>query len=141
MIKKCKAFSVGAGLALAVSACSGSGPELQEGMWEITTEVNMPGMPMQIPAMVHRQCLGPDDVVPRQGPAQQEICDYSKARIRGNTVSWTVECTSPGGTTTTVGEITYRGTTFDGSLQVAMSGAVEMSGTNHISGRRVGDCQ
>lgn len=141
MIKKCKALYVGGGLVLALSACSGSGPELQEGMWEITTEMNMAGMPMQIPAMVHRQCLSQDDVVPRQGPAQQEICDYSKAKIRGNTVTWTVECNSPGGTTTTAGEITYHGTTFDGTMHVSMSGAVEMSGTNRISGRRVGDCQ
>lgn len=131
----------GVGLVFGISACSGGGPDLEEGMWEITTEVNMPGMPMKIPPMVYRQCLTVEDIVPKQGPTDQEICTYSSPQTRGNTVSWSMECQSPGGRTKNEGEITYRGTSFDGTMTMSMTGAVEMSGTNRITGRRIGDCQ
>lgn len=137
------AFTVSSMLVILVGlvACSGAGPDLEEGMWEISTEINMPGMAMKIPPMVYRQCLTTDDIVPKQGPAGQEICSYSTPKIKGNTVSWSVECKSPGGTTVSEGEITYRGRTFDGSITMAMTGAIDMSGTNALSGRRIGECQ
>ncbi len=128
-------------LAFGLVSCSGGGPDLEEGMWEITTEVNMPGMPMKIPPMVYQQCLTKDDIVPKQGPVNQEICSYSAPKTRGNSVSWSMECKSPGGKTKTEGEITYKGTTFDGIMTMSMTGSINMSGTNKISGRRIGDCQ
>ena len=124
-----------------LAACSGGGPDLEEGMWEITTEVNMPGMPMKIPPMVYQQCLTKDDIIPKQGPIDQEICSYSSPKTRGNTVSWSVECKSPGGKTINEGEITYKGTSFEDIITMSMTGSINMSGTNKISGRRVGDCQ
>lgn len=131
------AFVVGSSLA----ACSGGGPNLEEGLWEITTEVDMPGMPMKIPPMVYRQCLTKEEMVPKQGPGDQEICNYSSPKTKGDTVSWSVECQSPGGKTRSDGEITYRGTSFDGTLTMSMTGVIEMSGSNRLSGRRIGDCQ
>ncbi len=141
MDKKILTVIGGVALVFALAACSGGGPDLEDGMWEITTEVNMPDMPMKIPPMVYRHCLSREDIIPKQGPADQEICTYSTPKTKGNTVSWSVECQSPGGKTRHEGEITYRGTSFDGSIIMSMTGAVDMSGTNHISGRRIGDCQ
>ncbi|MEN8256367.1 MAG: DUF3617 family protein [Thermodesulfobacteriota bacterium] len=141
MKRKKLAIICGVCFAWGLVACSGGGPDLEEGMWEITTEVNMPGMPMKIPAMVYRQCLTKDDVVPKQGSANQEICTYSSPKVKGNTVSWSMECKSPGGKTKSETEITYRGASFDGTMTMSMSGAVEMSGENTISGRRIGECQ
>ncbi|MBU0681047.1 MAG: DUF3617 domain-containing protein [Proteobacteria bacterium] len=141
MNKKLSVVMAGIVLACGLVGCSGGGPDLEEGMWEITTEVDMPGMPMKIPAMVYRQCLTKEDVVPKQGPANQEICTYSSPKTRGNRVSWSVECQSPGGKTTSEGEITYRGKSFDGTLTMSMSGVIEMSGTNKMSGRWIGECQ
>jgi hypothetical protein len=128
-------------LGLGLVACTGGDPDLEEGMWEITTEINMPGMPMKIPPMVYQQCLTKEDVVPKQGPVNQEICTYSSPKTRGNTVRWSVECKSPGGKTKNEGEITYNGTTFDGTITMSMTGAINMSGINKISGRRIGACQ
>lgn len=128
-------------LVCGLAACSGGGPDLEDGMWEVTTEVNMPGLAMKIPAIVYRHCLTKDDIIPKQGPADQETCTYSTPKTKGNTVSWSMECKSPGGKTTHQGEITYRGTSFDGSIIMSMTGVVDMSGTNRITGRRIGDCQ
>lgn len=131
----------GVALVLGICSCSGEGPDLEEGMWEMTTEIDMPGIPMKIPPMVSRQCLSKDNIIPKQGPADQEICTYSSTKTKGNTVSWSVECKSPGGITKSEGAIIYRGTRFDGTLTMSMTGAITMSGTNRISGRRIGDCQ
>ena len=141
MAKKMSAVLGGVALFFGLTACSGGGPDFEEGLWEITTDINMAGMAMKIPAMVHRQCLTRKDVIPRQGPADQEICTYSSPKIKGNRVSWSGECLSPGGKTRSDGEITYQGTSFTGTLAMSMSGVVEMSGINQISGRRIGGCQ
>ncbi len=141
MDTKLSAVLAGVALFFGLVACAGGGPDLEEGMWEITTEVNMPGMPMKIPPMVYRQCLTTENVVPKQGPAEQEICTYSSPKTKGNSVSWSAECKSPGGTTKNEGEITYKGTRFEGTLTMSMTGVIAMSGTNSISGRRIGECQ
>lgn len=141
MSRKITAVLGGIVVVCGLAACSGDGPNLEEGMWEITTEVDMPGMAMKIPPMVYRQCLSKEDIVPKQGPVDQEICTYSSPKTKGDRVSWSVECKSPGGKTRSDGEITYRGTSFDGTLTMNMSGAIQMSATNRMSGRRVGDCQ
>ena len=51
---------------------AGSGPNMQEGKWEITTKVEMPGMPMNMPPMTHTQCLTKDDFVPQNSQSGEE---------------------------------------------------------------------
>lgn len=140
-MKKVPVFIGGIALLYGLGACSAAAPELVEGMWEITTEVHMPGVAMKIPPMMYRQCLTMKDFVPRQGPAGQEICTYSSAKTKGNTVAWSAECKSPGGITKSEYEITFMGTHFDGTMVMNMTGAVTMSGVNSMSGQRVGECQ
>jgi hypothetical protein len=141
MKKKMMVALAGITLVCGLMACSGGGPDLEEGLWEISTEIDMPGMPMKIPPMVYRQCLTKEDVIPKQGPAEQENCTYSAPKTRGNTVSWSMECDSPGGKTKSEGEITYQGRQFNGTMTMSMTGAVQMSGTNRMTGKRIGECQ
>lgn len=140
-MKKVPVFIAIGALIYGLVACSGGGPNLEEGMWEITTKLNMPGMAMKIPPLVYRQCLTLKDFVPHQGPSDQEICTYSSTKTKGNVVRWSSECKSPGGITKSEYEITYMGRRFEGTMVMSMSGAITMSGTNQISGQRVGPCQ
>lgn len=115
------------------------GPNVQEGMWEITSTTEMPGMPMAIPPVRHSQCLTQQDLVPRGSADRQGECQVSDIRTSGNTVSWKIACSSPGGSTSGSGSITYAGTSMNGTMTMTVPGGMQM--TTRLTGRRTGECK
>lgn len=115
---------------------AGSTPNLKEGQWEITSKVEMPGMPMNLPPSTHTQCITNENLVPR-GAQEGGECKIADTKVKGDTVTWTMECDTPEGKTRATGEITYKGDTFKGTIKMRMQG---MEMTHHLSGRRVGNC-
>jgi len=118
---------------------AGSVPNMRDGMWEITTKVEMPGMPMNMPPMKHTQCLTKDDIVPSGSQPGQE-CKVTQTKVSGNTVTWTMHCKSQGEEMKGTGKITYSGDSFKGTIKITMSRR-NMQMINHISGQRIGDCK
>ena len=116
---------------------AGSRPNMQEGLWEITIKMEMPGMPVSMPPMTHTQCITNEDMVPR-GSQQSEECKITKTKVDGDTVTWTMECDSPEGKARTTGKITYSGDTFKGTIKMTTQG---MKTIQHLSGRRIGNCK
>jgi len=114
-----------------------SGPDMNEGLWEITTTMKMQGMNM--PSHTHTQCITKDDLVPRSSQPGQE-CTISNYEVEGNTVSWSIRCSTQGGEMNGTGKITYRGDSFDGTMDMTMPGSGAEVVT-HMSGRRIGDCK
>ncbi|MEA3223190.1 MAG: DUF3617 domain-containing protein [Thermodesulfobacteriota bacterium] len=129
---------------LALSAISisfaDSGPNMKEGLWEITTKIEMPGMEM--PAMKHTQCITKDALVPQSSQPGQggQECKITETKVDGNTVTWAIECNDQGGKMKGTGKITYKGDSFEGVMTMSMPQA-NMEMTSHISGRRIGDCK
>jgi hypothetical protein len=117
-----------------------AGVNMQEGLWEITTQMEMPGMPMQMPPMTHTQCITKKNMVP-QKPKNNE-CQLIQSNIKGNTVYWTIKCESNEGIIVSKGKVTYRGNTFDGTIETTINDPSQgkMKMTNHIKGRRIGEC-
>ena len=98
----------------------------------------MPGMPVQIPPATHTQCISQKDLVPQSQEPGQE-CQISNTKVSGDTVSWTIVCTSQGGTMEGKGQITYKGDQMNGSTEMVMKNqGVTMK--SKIRGRRVGNC-
>jgi hypothetical protein len=124
-------------LAFIVCAHAGSGPDLDEGLWEITTELEMPGMPMKMPPSTFTQCIKKDQAVPADEKPGQE-CKTKDLTTKGNTISWTVECAHPGGQMTGKGTVTYHRDKMEGSLNMQGQG---MTMTSRFKGHRVGACQ
>ena len=119
-----------------------SEPNIREGKWEITTKVEMEGMPSNMPQQkfVHTQCLTRDDYVPR-GPktgASSGGCEIRDVRTSGDTVTWTMHCNTGQGQMKGKGRITYSGDRFEGRIEAVMSG---MKMTQLLEGRRIGDCE
>lgn len=125
---------------MAAPGPAAAGPNMQEGQWEITTTVDMPGMPGAVPAMKHTQCITKNDLVPRpqSSPGSQE-CTVTDMNTSGNTVTWAMTCKSDGGTMTGKGAITYSGDTFDGAFNMNMPDGMKM--TQKMKGRRLGACK
>ncbi len=122
-------------------------PNMQDGMWEITMQVEMEGMPKMkggIPPMKHTQCLTQKEMVPQQKQKNDE-CKMVSQKIDGNTVTWVAKCKHKDGMTSdSTGKITYSGSKFDGVMDVTMSDP-KRGGTTKVmqkmSGKRIGDCK
>jgi len=113
------------------------GPNMKEGLWEITMLMEVPGMPVQMSPQTYTQCLTQKEAVPqREEPSQG--CKIVKQDIKGDTVSWVVECKTSEGTAVSDGRITYKGDTFEGVIQMTQG---DMKATQRLSGRWIGKCE
>ena len=118
-------------------ASAGSGPDIHEGLWEITVVLEMTGMPMKMPPSTFTQCIKKDSAIPRNDqPGQQ--CVQKDVKVKGNTVSWTMECANPGGKMVGKGVITYHKEKMDGQMTMEGQG---MHMLTHFKGRRIKACE
>jgi hypothetical protein len=132
---------VGAMLTIGVGILAQNQPR-RDGDWEIKVEMQMPGMPMNMPAQTIRQCLTPQDVtdpqksVPPAGRGRgQNDCKVSDYKTEGNKTTWSVSCPSEGMTGT--GEFIYAENSYTGTMKM-MAGGRDM--TMKYTGKRLGDC-
>jgi len=114
-----------------------AGPLLKEGLWEITSKMEMPGMPVQMPPITFKQCLTSQNPVPNQSQAGQE-CSIKNLKTKGNTVSWDMVCDTQQGQMKSSGKVTYKGNRFEGVVMMDMPGQGRMKMT--MTGRRIGKC-
>lgn len=138
MLRKILVISVVLVASLSTSI-AGSGPNMQEGKWEVTTRMEMPGMSISMPEVTSTQCLTKKDFVP-QGSQQGQECKITKTKVDGNTVTWTVKCSGQGGEVTGTGKMTYRGSSFKGKIEMTMVQS-NTKMISHINGHRIGDCE
>ena len=126
-------------LSAASNISAGEMPDVREGMWEITTQVNMPGM--QMSASTHRQCLTQNQFVP-QDP-QNQNCQVLDVKTTGTTVTWTMKCSEQGSQVEGNGSIAYSGESFSGTfaMKVADPSGKKMTMNSTLTGRRVGNCK
>ncbi len=118
-----------------------AGPNMQEGKWEITSKMEMKGMKMDMPAVKTTMCLTQKDAVPHKSEKNQD-CKMISNKIEGSTVTWVMQCRDKqGNTIDSSGNITYKGGSFDGAVEMDMTGK---GGKQHMSqkmsGKRIGDC-
>ena len=117
--------------------------DMRDGLWEITVKMDMPGMPMQMPPMTHTQCITKKDIIP-QKPEKNQDCKIINSKTSGNTVSWTIQCRDKDGTTAeSSGKVTYKKDKFDGTIYMTVNqpGQGKMKMTQHMSGKRIGECR
>jgi hypothetical protein len=115
--------------------------QLKDGLWEITTQVEIKGMPQQMPPSTFRQCITGNDPVPKNQDKNFE-CKTISQKVSGNTIHYVVECKGREGIMTSTGQSTYTGSTMSGSSQTRfiMRGQPEMQMTNRMTGKYLGAC-
>lgn len=136
-------IALGTGLTFLLSMTARSAePDIRYGEWEITTTVEGGMMPQPM-AFTTTQCLTKENYLHRSSPGGKESCTIKQVSVRGNTVSWTVECPGEeGGKVSGQGEITYRDTSYEGAMRITMQ--VEgrpVAMTQRMRGRRLGECR
>ena len=124
---------------------SAAGPNMKEGMWEITTKMEMAGRnDVAMPQQTVKHCMTKKDVEdPKQtvmGSKDQNRCKMTDYKLQGNTASWKVACEGQGSGS---GTVTYNGDSYTGSQTMAINAGGSGQPMNmkmNFSGRRVGDC-
>jgi hypothetical protein len=127
--------------AFAVAPAGAESP-MREGKWEVTTQMQMPGVPIQLPAQRNTRCItradteDPERTLPSGSPDPDADCKVSDYQRDGKTVTWKLACTRPE-RMTGEGSIVVDGDRYDGTMKMTMS---EGSMTMTYAGKRVGDC-
>ncbi|MGQ9638654.1 MAG: DUF3617 domain-containing protein [Thermodesulfobacteriota bacterium] len=91
-----------------------AGPNMKEGLWEITMTMEIPGMPMKMPPRTWTQCLTKKNCVPQE---EDKDCKVIKSEVKGDVFTWVIECKTREGTTTGNGRTVYKGDTFEGVIR------------------------
>src|SRR6266545_4083253 len=99
--------SLGSGVTALAGAQAAKGD-----LWETSSQMSMPGMPMAMPARTSKVCSAKDWKEP---PGGQKNCKNTNMQVNGNKLTWDVACTGP--TMTGHGEITRDGdNAYTGSI-------------------------
>jgi hypothetical protein len=145
-------------LALAVAGtavlAAQAGPR-RDGNWEITIDMQMPGMPnmpagMTMPPMKTTQCITKADAAdpakaiparPQRGGGPPSDCTVSDYKTEGNKVSWSMVCTGANPMSGT-GEMTYGADSYTGVMNMhGQQAGLPMAVAMKYSGKRLGDCE
>jgi Protein of unknown function (DUF3617) len=129
-------------LAVAVTAVSvtAQNSPMRAGRWEVTIQMEMPNMPVAMPAMKNVRCVtqqeidSPNKGLP-SGSKNPNDCKVSDYKVSGNTVTWAMACTGP--TMTGTGELRFTGDAYEGAMKMMME---QQQMTMKMSGKRLGDC-
>lgn len=108
---------------------------MEDGLWEMTTTVDMPGMPSK--SFTHTSCLTKEKAVPQTA---ESGCTVKDVKTQGNTLTWTVVCRE--GMSTSKGKVTYVGSTMEGVVETTVkTGGQTMTMRSVMKGRRIGPCK
>ena len=127
-------------LTLLFSATATADNDVNEGLWEITTKLEIEGMSMTMAPITNTQCITKDMLVPKSDQPGQE-CEITNQKTAGNTITYDMECSGPGGSMKGHGEATYTGDTMTGKMEMNMPGQDDMKMTTKMSGKRIGPCK
>ena len=127
---------------LAIAASVVAQAPRRDGKWEVTTEMEMAGIPA-MPGRTSTHCVAkkdaddPQKAIP-QGPSgrgRSNNCKVKDYKVEGNKVTWSMECDGRGVGT---GEFVYSEDRYTGTMKMDMGGGRGM--TMNCSGKRIGDC-
>lgn len=116
------------------------GLDLKPGKYEITSKVEMAGMPGGVPPQTITQCLTENDPVPA-GSAAAQGCKVTDMKTSGNKVTYSMECNQQGMQVTSSGEIVFKGESFEGTSKMQMGpSAGGMTVTTKTTGKWISKC-
>lgn len=116
------------------------GLDLKPGKYQITSKVDMAGMPGGMPPQTITQCLTENNPVPN-GSAASQGCKITDMHTKGNKVTYSMECDQQGMKVKSNGAIIYKGNSFEGTSTMKMGpSAGGMTITTKTTGKWVGTC-
>lgn len=107
--------------------------------WEITSKMEMAGMPMVMPATTVKVCIAKGGERDPRHSAPSKDCELSDVKVSGNKSSWKMRCKQNGEIMTGSGEMTGNSDKSEGTLRMSgKSGGQDMAMTFKHQGKRIG---
>lgn len=107
--------------------------------WEVTSKMEMPGMPFAMPPTTQKVCIpkgGENDPAKTSG---DKDCKMTDIKTVGNKTTWKARCDRDGEVMTGVGEQTTTAKGYRGKMQFSgTSGGQDVDMTMAFSGKRLG---
>jgi len=113
---------------------------IRPGMWEITSSMEVPGMPMGMPPTTIKQCYTKQDVKDEKKViGRDKNCTVTDLKRSGNKVVWKMKCTGRNAGTFS-GESVFSGDSYVSSMKMESSGGNGGTMNMKVKGKRVGAC-
>ena len=119
--------------------------QMKPGRWEVTMQMDMPGLPVKMPATKTTSCITPQQAETPggtlsspggRGRGGNEDCKTTDQKIDGNKVTWKMACTGANAMTGD-GEMVFNGDSYAGKMNMNMA---QGQMTMQYTGKRIGDC-
>jgi Protein of unknown function (DUF3617) len=110
---------------------------MRDGYWEITSIMEMPGMPMKMPPSTMKHCYTKEDVKDqRKAINTDKNCTVTDLKQSGNKVTWKMKCTGKNSGEFS-GETVFKGDSYDSTMKMQSQGQ-----TMHMKmkAKRIGNC-
>lgn len=121
-------------------ASRAAGSPMEDGLWEISTTMEMPGMPYKVPPTTVTHCYTKEDLKDNQKtiPQQKGDCKVTDQKYSGSKISWKMVCSGEN-PAKGAGEIVFKGSTaYEGTMKMETKG---MAMTTKYKARRIGNCK
>jgi hypothetical protein len=122
-----------------------AGGEIRDGMWEISSVIEITGIPMPATPFIQSRCFTKQDVnddaqiIPA---VSDQDCKMAEHRRAGGKLIWTVKCTGQNRGSGT-GEIVLKEESYEGSQRLKTEdvrlGPIET--IQKVKARRIGECK
>lgn len=107
--------------------------------WEVTSQMEMPGMPFAMPATTQKVCIPKGGENNPEKTSGDKSCKMSDVKTVGNKTTWKMRCDRDGEVMTGSGEQTTSPNGYQGKMQMSgKSGGRDMSMSTAFSGKRIG---
>jgi len=123
--------------ALVLPVSSFATETMRAGYWEMTTTMEMPGMPMQMPPTKTKQCYSKEDVKDQKKViTTDENCTVTELKQSGNKVTWKMKCTGENAGIFS-GVTVYTGDSYDSTMKMQTQGQTM---NMKVKAKRLGNC-
>jgi hypothetical protein len=113
---------------------------LREGLWEMTSRMEMPGMPMEMPATTMKHCYTKEDVKDQKKMVNQnKDCTVTEFKTSGNKMTWKMKCTGQSAGTFS-GETVFTKDSYNSVMKMKVDAEGSQPMTVKVNAKRIGAC-
>jgi len=124
-------------VAMMLPAGASAAETMREGLWEITSQSEMPGMPMKLPASTIRHCYTKEDVKDQKRMVNTDKnCKLTDYKVTGNKATWAMVCTGQQSGTFS-GETIFGKDAYTSTMKMKSQGYTM---TMKVKAKRIGNC-